>query len=103
MLDCRTDFHIFEECSDTRDHYCKEILLSYVRLFRDAVGPQFLFMDGNAKAYRISVEELLNGKAIELRLLDWQARSSDLNPIKHVRDLALILKFYLKILNILDH
>jgi len=32
--------------------YRQEILELYVRLFRYAVGPQFIFMDDNAKPHR---------------------------------------------------
>ncbi|GFW29473.1 transposable element Tc3 transposase [Trichonephila clavipes] len=47
MLGSRTDLHIFfGSVNGTR--YCNEILLPYVRLFRGAMGLQFLFMDDNA-------------------------------------------------------
>ncbi|GFU57762.1 transposable element Tcb2 transposase [Trichonephila clavipes] len=40
--------------------YCNEILLPYVRLFRGAMGLQFLFMDDNAPCYRtVAAEQLL--------------------------------------------
>ncbi|GFX45844.1 transposable element Tc3 transposase [Trichonephila clavipes] len=48
MLGSRTDLHIFDADSVNGTRYCNEILLPYVRLFRSAMGLQFLFMDDNA-------------------------------------------------------
>ncbi|GFT44525.1 transposable element Tcb2 transposase [Trichonephila clavipes] len=45
MLGSRTDLHMFDAGSVNETRYCNEILLPYVRLFRGAMGLQFLFMD----------------------------------------------------------
>ncbi|GFW91826.1 transposable element Tcb2 transposase [Trichonephila clavipes] len=83
ILGSRTDLHIFDAGSVNGTRYCNEILLPYVRLFRGAMGLQFLFMDENAPCHRtVAVEQLLESEDIER--MDWPARSPDLNPIEHV-------------------
>ncbi|GFU48777.1 transposable element Tcb2 transposase [Trichonephila clavipes] len=80
MLGSRIDLHIFDAGSVNGTRYCNEILLPYVRLFRGALGLQFLFMDGNTPCHRtVAAERLLENEDIER--MDWPARSPDLNPI----------------------
>ncbi|GFT86108.1 transposable element Tcb2 transposase [Trichonephila clavipes] len=60
MLGSRTDIHIFDAGSVNGTRYCNEILLPYVRLFRGAMGLQFLFIDVNAPCHRtVAAEQLL--------------------------------------------
>ncbi|GFV60202.1 transposable element Tcb2 transposase [Trichonephila clavipes] len=83
MLGSRTDLHIFDAGSVNGTRYCNEILLPYVRLFRRAMGMQFLFMDDNAPCPRtVAAEQLLESE--DIKRMDWPARSPDLNPIEHV-------------------
>ncbi|GFV95647.1 transposable element Tcb2 transposase [Trichonephila clavipes] len=70
ILGSRTDLHIFDAGSVNGTRYCNEILLPYVRLFRGAMGLQFLFMDDNAPCHRtVAAEQLLESEDIEARTL----------------------------------
>ncbi|GBN66331.1 hypothetical protein AVEN_161301-1 [Araneus ventricosus] len=76
MLDGLTPLHVFERDTVTGVRYRDEILEPYVRLFRDAVGPEFILMDYNERPHRtLLVDELLESEDI-LRM-DWPARSPD--------------------------
>ncbi|GFX45495.1 transposable element Tc1 transposase [Trichonephila clavipes] len=83
MLNGRTELHIFDRGSVIGDRYCEEVLLLHVRLFRGAIGPDFVFMDDNARPHRtLAVEELLESE--DITRMDWPAYSPDLKPIEHV-------------------
>ncbi|GBO00171.1 hypothetical protein AVEN_228412-1 [Araneus ventricosus] len=83
MLDGRTPLHVFERGTVTGVRYRDEILEPYVRLFRCAVGPEFILMDDNARPHgAFLVDEFLESE--DIRQMDWLARSPDVNPIEHV-------------------
>ncbi|GFX01541.1 transposable element Tcb1 transposase [Trichonephila clavipes] len=87
MLGSRTDLHIFDAGSVNGTHYCNEILLPYVRLFRGAMGLQFLFMDDNAPCHRtVAAEQLLESRRLAARTL----------PPVTIRELRLALEFYVE-------
>ncbi|GBM75723.1 hypothetical protein AVEN_92726-1 [Araneus ventricosus] len=88
MLDGHTPLHFFERSTVTGVRYRNEILETYVCLFRGAVGPYFILMDDNARPHRAHlVDDFLESE--DIRRMDWPIRSSDLNPIEHVRDALL--------------
>ena len=82
MQDTRTPLHVLDTGSVNAQRYRQEILEPYVRLFRDAVGPQFIFMDDNARLHKVRlVEDYLESE--DIHRMDWPAKSPDLNPIEH--------------------
>ncbi|GFU23398.1 transposable element Tcb2 transposase [Trichonephila clavipes] len=84
MLNGRTELHIFDRRSVTGDRYCEEVLLPHVRVFRGAIGPDFILMDDNAWPHQtLAVEELLECE--DITRMDWPAYSPDLNPINMCR------------------
>ncbi|GFW56438.1 transposable element Tcb1 transposase [Trichonephila clavipes] len=70
MFGSRTDLHINDAGSVNGTRYFNEILLPYVRLFRGAMGLQFLFMDDNAPCHHtIAAEQLLEIRRLVARTL----------------------------------
>ncbi|GFW79454.1 transposable element Tcb2 transposase [Trichonephila clavipes] len=69
----------------TSQIYQDVILEQHVRLFRGAMGAEFLFMDDNARPHHANiVDECLQSKNITR--MGWPAYSADLNPVELVWD-----------------
>ncbi|GFV05091.1 transposable element Tcb2 transposase [Trichonephila clavipes] len=85
ILGSRTDLHV-QSVTMTGHIYRDVILEQHVRLFRGAMGAEFLFMDDNARPLRANiVDECLQSD--DITRMDWRAYSPDLNPIEHVWDM----------------
>ncbi|GFY08249.1 transposable element Tcb2 transposase [Trichonephila clavipes] len=83
MMDGRTDLHFFDMGSVTAQRYRDEVLEPYTRLFRGAVGPDFIFMDDNAPCHRaVLIDDFLETENIQR--MSWPVNSPDLNPIEYV-------------------
>ncbi|GFW01598.1 transposable element Tcb2 transposase [Trichonephila clavipes] len=86
MIDGRTDLHFFDTGSMTAQRSRDEVLEPYVRLFRGAVSPDFIFMDDNASCHRVVlIDDFLETENIQR--MSWPANSPDFNPIEHVWDM----------------
>ncbi|GFX16167.1 transposable element Tcb1 transposase [Trichonephila clavipes] len=85
ILGSRTDLHV--QCVTMTGHIYRDVILEqHVRLFWDAIGAEFLFMNDNARPHRANiVDECLRKE--DITRMDWPAYSSDLNPIEHVWDM----------------
>ncbi|GFV24003.1 DDE_3 domain-containing protein [Trichonephila clavipes] len=82
ILDSRTNLHV-QSVTMTGHIYRDVILEQHVRLFRSAMGAEFLFMNDNGRPHRANiVDECLQSE--DITRMDWLAYSPDLNPIEHV-------------------
>ncbi|GFV24894.1 transposable element Tcb2 transposase [Trichonephila clavipes] len=59
ILDSRTDLHV-QSVTMTVHIYRNVILEQHVRLFRGAMGAEFLFMDDNARPHRANIGEIID-------------------------------------------
>ncbi|GFU69583.1 transposable element Tcb2 transposase [Trichonephila clavipes] len=85
ILGSRTDLH-GQSVTITGHIYRDVILEQHVRLFRGAMGAEFLFMDDNARPHRANiVDECLQSE--DITRMDFPAYSMDLNPIEHAWDI----------------
>ncbi|GFX62849.1 transposable element Tcb2 transposase [Trichonephila clavipes] len=86
MMDGRTDLHFFDTGFVTAQRYRDEVLEPYIRLFRGAVGSDFIFMNDNAPCHRtVRIDDFLETENIQR--MSWPGNSPGLNPIEHVWDM----------------
>ncbi|GFU95477.1 transposable element Tcb1 transposase [Trichonephila clavipes] len=66
------------------DHIYRDVIMEqHVRLFRGAMGAEFLFMDDSVRPHHANiVDECLQSE--DITRMDWPAYSLDLDPIEHV-------------------
>ncbi|GFW71003.1 transposable element Tcb1 transposase [Trichonephila clavipes] len=75
ILGSRTDLHV-QSVTMTGHIYQDVILEQHVRLFRGAIGADFLFVDDNARTQRANiVDECLQSE--DITRMDWPAYSQD--------------------------
>ncbi|GFX06997.1 transposable element Tcb1 transposase [Trichonephila clavipes] len=85
ILGSRTNMHV-QSVTMTGHIYRDVILEQHVRLFRGAMGDEFMFMDDNAHPHRANnADECLQSE--DITRTDLLAYSPDLNPIEQVWDM----------------
>ncbi|KFM76884.1 Transposable element Tcb1 transposase, partial [Stegodyphus mimosarum] len=85
ILCSRTDLHV-QIGTMTSQIYRVIILEQHARLFRGAMGAQFVFMDDKARPHRANiVRECLQSE--DITRMDWLAFSPDLTPVERVWDM----------------
>lgn len=83
-----TEHHIYQGSSVTGIRNCSEIILLYVRLFRQSVGLGFIVIDDNMTTHHtVAVAELLKIENIQLqcKYSNCTVRSPDLNPVAQIQ------------------
>jgi hypothetical protein len=79
----KTDPNIIKNGTLTAVTFVNEMLDVHVRKNAGAVGPDFIFMDGNARAHRANITKRYLEEATIVRT-DWTARTPDLNQLEHL-------------------
>ena len=64
----KTDLHVIENDTLTAERYVNEILDVHVRPYAGAIGPDFILMDDNARAFRARITNRYLEQAAIVRL-----------------------------------
>ncbi|GFW16515.1 transposable element Tcb2 transposase [Trichonephila clavipes] len=85
ILGFRTALYV-QSVTMTGHIYRDVILEQHVRMFRGAMGAEFLFIDDNARPHLTNiVDECFESE--DITRMEWTAFSPDLNPVEHVWDM----------------
>ena len=84
-LEAKTELFVLQQRSLNANAYIRDILQDHVVPFAPFIGPDFLFMQDNARPHvaRCVINFL---EEVEIERLEWPAMSPDMNPIEHVWD-----------------
>ena len=81
----KTDLYVIENGTLAALRCCNEVLYQFVRLYADAISPEFILMDNHALPHRAhATNDYLEFETIVC--MDWPVRSPDLNQIEHAWD-----------------
>ena len=75
---CKTLLLIFERDNISLERYCKEIIMDHVRLFRGAIGQEYMFVKNNVNPHR-NAETPNTVEREDISRIQWLAYSWDLN------------------------